>query len=171
MKELDRWHDMAALQRDHDTALRELEKQGLIRCQDPHLGTETKRIFTGIILALQRVIMKSSLSLVYCYDQRQQPPNLAGFDGYSSVHIHEPDGRRVSSIGVSVQALQRGDEYAAFVLLHELAHITGRSEPEHGKLFHIWLDMLIASYNEATSAKIINDYYGLESRRAAQDNV
>lgn len=171
MKELDRWHDMAALQRDHDIALRELEKQGFVRCRDPHWAAETKRIFTGVIFALQRVIMKSSLSLVYCYDQRQQPPNLAGFDGYSSVHTHEPDGRRVSSIGVSVQALQMGDEYAAFILLHELAHVTGRNEPEHGQLFHAWLDMLIVSYNKATGAKIINDYCGLESRRTAQDSA
>lgn len=160
----DRWSDLATLRRDHDTALRLLDQQGLIRCIDPHWTAEAKRLFLPIVVALQSVIMGSLLSLVYCYDQQQQPPHIAKNDGYSSVSERQADGRRVASIGVSVQAIQQGDAYATMIFLHELAHILRSYPVEHGREFHRTLDGLIARYNAATGAQIENDYFGLWAR-------
>lgn len=157
----DRWHDMDALRRDHDTALRLLDRQGLIRCIDQHWVMEAKRLFLPIVISLQNVVMGSVLSLVYCYDQQQQLPTLAKNDGFSSVSEHQKDGRRVASIGISIQAMQQGDECAVMVLLHELTHILSSYPAEHGRTFHQTLDKLIARYNTATGAKIKNDYFGL----------
>lgn len=105
--------------------------------------------------------MRSSLSLVYVYDQREQPESISPNDGYSSVSERQTDGRRVASIGISIQALHRGDEYAVMVLLHELAHILRSYPVDHGQEFHQTLDKLIVRYNVATGAKIENDYFGL----------
>ena len=159
MSTLDRWHDMEALRRDHDIALRLIDRQGLIRCTDQHWVMEAKRLFLPIVIALQNVVMGSILALVYVYDQHQQPANLAKNDGYSSVSKRQTDGRRVASIGVSIQALQQGDEYAVMVLLHELTHILSSYPAEHGTEFHRTLDKLIARYNAATGAKIENDCF------------
>lgn len=154
----DRWHDPATLRRDHDTALRLLDQQGLVRCMDPHWVAETKRLFLAILLALQEAMMESCLSLVYCYDQRQQPPNIAKYDGYSSVSERLQDGRRVASVGVSVQALQQGDTYGTLILLHELTHILKAYPTEHGSEFHRQLNRLIEQFNRCTGGHIVNDY-------------
>lgn len=68
---IDRWHDPETLRRDHDTALRLIDRQGIIHCHDPHWTAEAKRLFLSIIVVLPDVIMGSVLSLVYVFDQRQ----------------------------------------------------------------------------------------------------
>ena len=160
----DRWHNPETLRRDHDTALRLLEQQGLVRYMDPHWAAEAKRLFLSIIVALPDVIMGSVLSLVYVYDQRQQPVDLAKNDGYSSVSEQMQDGHRVASIGVSIQALQRGDAYAMMILLHEMAHILRSYPVEHGVEFHAQLDQLINRFNAATGSSLVNDRFGLQMR-------
>lgn len=161
---IDRWYDLEALRRDHDTALRLLDQQGLVRCMDPHWVAEAKRMFLPVIVALQDAVMGSVLSLVYVYDQRQQPPNIAFCDGYSSASEQMQDGRRVASIGVSIQALQQGDAYATMVLLHELTHILKAYPVEHGVEFHAQLDRLIDRFNAATGSNLVNDRFGLQMR-------
>ena len=156
---LDRWYDPATLRLDHDTALRLLDQQGLIRCADPHWIAETRRLFLPIVIALQDMVMSSILSLVYCYDQRVQPPALAKNDGYASVSERQDSGRRVASIGVSIQAIQQGDGYATLILLHELAHILRAYPSEHGIEFHQQLDSMIERFNRCTGDHIVNDYY------------
>lgn len=160
----DRWSDISALRRDHDTALRLLDQQGLVRCMDPHWLAEAKRLFLEIIVALRETVMSSCLSLVYCYDQQKQPPNIAKCDGYSSVSEHLRDGRKVASIGVSIQALQQGDAHALLILLHETAHILGSYPVEHGVEFHEQLDKLIAQFNQRTGGRLVNDRFGLQMR-------
>lgn len=158
MTGLDRWRNMEALWRDHDVALRLLDRQGLIRCTDPHWVAEAKRLFLPVVIAMRDDVMGSVLSLVYCYDQRQQPPALAKNDGYSSVSKRQTDGRRVASIGISVQAIQQGDGYATMILLHELAHILRAYPSEHGPEFHRELDRMIEQFNRRTGGHIVNDY-------------
>lgn len=160
----DRWHDPAVLRQDHDIALRLLDRQGLVRCTDQQWVAEAKRLFLPIVVALRETIMGSCLSLVYVYNQRQQPANLAKNDGYSSVSERQKDGRRVASIGVSVQALKRGEEYASLVLLHELTHVLKSYPVDHGVEFHRELDRLIAQYNQRTGGHVVNDRYGLPMR-------
>ena len=159
---MNRWDDPAAMAWRKKIAMRELEKQSLVFSDDPAAWAVLREIFTSVFLCLHREIMgRGTLSLVYCYDQDRQPPRIARCDGYSSVSERQSDGRRVSSVGVSVQALRYGRDYGALVLLHELTHTLHSVSSEHGTLFHKHLDRLIAKYNAATGASVTNDYYGL----------
>ena len=112
MNNLDRWLNSDQLRRDHDAALRLIDRQGLIRCTDRYWIAEAKGAFLKIIGALWDDIMGSTLSLVYCYDQSIQPTAIAKCDGYSSVSERQSDGQRVASVGISLQALHAGEDYA-----------------------------------------------------------
>ena len=157
MNKLDRWHNPDQLRRDHDAALRLIDRQGLIRCTDRYWIAEAKGAFLKIIGALWDDVIGSTLSLVYCYDQSIQPPAIAKCDGYSSVSERQSDGWRVASVGISLQALQAGDSYAALVLLHELCHVL-HGFPAHGQEFHKRLDSLIERYNLLAGGNVENDY-------------
>ena len=157
MNKLDRWHNPDQLRRDHDDALHLIDRQGLIRCTDRYWIAEAKGAFLKIIGALWDDVMWSTLSLVYCYDQSIQPTAIAKCDGYSSVSERQSDGWRVASVGISLQALQAGDSYAALVLLHELCHVL-HGFPAHGQEFHKRLDSLIERYNLLAGGNVENDY-------------
>lgn len=159
MGALDRWHDPEQLRRDHDDALRLIDRQGIIRSTDTCWILAAKAIFLKIVIALQDVIMGSTLSVAFCYDQDLQPPNFVAYDGWASVSERQSSGRRVSAIGISIQALQAGESYAALILLHELCHVL-HGFPSHGPEFHEHLDALITRYNTAAGANIQNDYQG-----------
>lgn len=160
---MSRWDNPAELQRDHDIARRLLLDQGIVLSDDPAALAKLRDVFTSIFLALHREIMaRGTLSLVYCYDQDRQPSRISCCDGYSSVSERLTDGRRVSSAGLSVQALFYSRDYSTMVLLHELTHTLYKVPSEHGIAFHGHLDRLIARYNAATGAAVKNDYYGLE---------
>lgn len=156
---LDRWHDPEQLRRDHDAALRLIDRQGIIRSTDKRWVSEAKAVFLKIIVSLQGVIMGSTLSHVFCYDQNVQPPAIARCDGWASVSERQSSGRQVSAVGISIQALQAGESYAALILLHELCHVL-HGFPAHGPEFHKRLDRLIGTYNAATGSHIENDYFG-----------
>ena len=158
---MDRWGNPAELHRDHDTALYLIRQQGVIFADDPIAKGQAREILAKIFLAMPDVIFSSILSLVYVYDQGVQPPAISGNDGYASISERLPDGRKVASIGISTQAIKCGPEYAALIVMHELAHITvnGRLvSGQHGGAFHIWLDMLIRRYNSYHHTSIKNDY-------------
>ena len=159
---MNRWDDPAALAWRKKIAMRELEKQGLVFSDDPVAWAALREIFTSVFLCLHREIMeRGRLALVYYYDMDTQPPEISKCDGYSSVSERQSDGQRVSSVGVSVQALRYGRDYGAMILLHELAHTLSGFPSEHGPEFHAYLDGLIGRYNRATGAFIVNDYQGL----------
>lgn len=156
------WDNPAALAQRKKIAMRELEKQGLVFSDDPVAWAALREIFTSVFLCFHREIMdRGTLALVYTYDQNRQPLRIAGCDGYSSVSEPLTGGRRVSSVGVSVQALFYSREYAIMILLHELTHTLSGFSSEHGQEFHAYLNKLIARYNRATGASVKNDYYGL----------
>ena len=159
---MNRWDNLEELQRDHDVARQLLLKQGVVLSDDPAALAALREIFTSVFLCFHREIMeRGTLALVYTYDQDRQPPRIAGCDGYSSVSEKQRDGRRVSSVGVSVQALRYDRNYSVMLLLHELAHTLSVFPTEHGPEFHAYLDGLIARFNAATGAAIQNDYFGL----------
>lgn len=157
---MSRWNNLSELQQDHDTARRLLLEQGVVLADDPTAWAKLREVFTSVFLVLHREIMeRGTLSLIYCYDQDKQPPRIAACDGYSSISEKLTDGRRVSSAGISVQALRYGRDYAVMVLLHELTHTLYRAPTEHGPEFHKHLDKLIAKYNASTGKRIKNDYF------------
>lgn len=157
--------DTAALRRDHDTALILLRRGGMNPAHDPVMREELRRVFTPVFIALQdEITTKNPLNFVYCYDQDAQPPRISACDGYSSVHVDRLTGRRVASIGISVQALRAGEDFAGLILLHELAHvlIDDTAAHDHDEAFHALLDQLIERFNQKTGKAIVNDYQGLE---------
>ena len=155
------WTDKALLQRDHERALKFVQDQGIIICFDPAEREFAKRTFAPITNVFLPDLLCSALSLVYVYDMDKQPPAVKKCDGYSSVSERQSDGQRVASVGISLQALHAGEDYAVLVFLHELTHILSGFPSEHGTGFHAFLDRLIERYNRATGAAVQNDYFGL----------
>lgn len=158
---MNRWDNSAELQRDHDAALRLIRKQGVVFADDHEAKAKARETLAKVFVAMPDVIFNSCLSLVYVYSMDEQPPVISKNDGYSSISEHLPDGRQVASIGISTQALSCGPEYAAFIVMHELAHVTVNWQfvkGQHGGIFHFWLDMLIRRYNDFHHATIENDY-------------
>ena len=155
------WTDNTLLQRDHERALRFVREQGITICLDPVEREFAKRTFAPITNVFLPDLLCSCLSLVYVYDQDAQPPEISKCDGRSSISERQSDGRRVASIGISLQALHAGETYAILIFLHELCHCLYGVPSEHGPEFHAYLDKLIARYNRATGAAVQNDYFGL----------
>ena len=160
------WTDKALLQRDHERAIKFVQDQGVIICFDPAEWEFAKRTFAQITSIFLPDLLCSALSLVYVYDQDAQPPEISKCDGRSSVSERQSDGRRVASVGISLQALHYREDYAILILLHELTHILSGFPSEHGPEFHAYLDKLIARYNAATGATVQNDYFGLDAETA-----
>lgn len=154
------WTDRALLQRDHELALKFVRDQDIKICLDPAEREFAKRTFATITDVFLPDLLCSCLSLIYLYDQDAQPPEISKCDGYSSVSERQSDGKRVASIGISLQTLHAGEDYAVLVFLHELCHVL-YGFPAHGQVFHKRLDSLIERYNLLTGAGVKNDYQGL----------
>lgn len=158
------WNKPASLQKDKKEAYKLITKQGMILCFDDEERQYAKEIFKPLGEIFKDEILSSSLSFIYLYDQNKQPPSISENDGYSSISKMLKYGRRVSAIGISIQALHETKEYAIMVFLHELAHILYEPENEHDYMFHNYLNYLIARYNDATGEYVKNDYYGLTNK-------
>lgn len=155
------WNEPVLLHRDKKKAYKFIKEQGIIICLDDDERRHAKKVFKLVGEIFRDEMLSSSLSLIYLYDQNKQPPHIAKNDGYSSVSKKLKDGRRVSSIGISIQALNNTKEYAVLVFLHELTHVLYRTEQEHDTVFHNYLDSLIEKYNAATGERVKNDYFAL----------
>lgn len=160
------WCDMELLQRDHERAIKFVHDQRIQICLDPAEREFAKQTFAPISAVFWPDLLSSVLSLVYLYDMDKQPPEISKCDGRASVSERQSDGRRVASIGISLQALHAGETYAVLIFLHELTHILSGFPSEHGPEFHAHLDKLIARYNAATGATVQNDYFGLDAETA-----
>lgn len=155
------WCDMELLQQNHEWALELVKAQGIKICLDPAERALAKETLAPITSIFYPDLLCSILSLIYLYDMDKQPLAVKKSDGFSSVSERQSDGRRVASIGISLQALHAGKDYAVLVFLHELTHILSDFPSKHGPEFHAYLDRLIKRYNEATRSAVQNDYQGL----------
>lgn len=155
------WNKPYLLHRDKKKAYKLVTEQGIIICLDDNERHYAKKVFKPIGEIFKEEMLSSSLTFIYLYDQNKQPPQIAKNDGYASISKMLKDGRRVSSIGISIQALHNTKEYAVLVFLHELAHILYYTEQEHDTVFHNYLDSLIERYNAATGERVKNDYFAL----------
>lgn len=155
------WTNKALLQRDHEFALSFVRDQGIKICFDPAERELAKRTFAPITNTFLPDLLCSALSLIYVFDQAAQPPAVKRCDGYASVSVSESesDRRQVASIGISLQALHAGANYAVLIFLHELCHVL-YGFPSHGPAFHKRLDKLIARFNTTVGTNIQNDYQG-----------
>ena len=163
---IDRWENMEQLRADGLRILRWIKRQGVVMCCDTTEQERAKEFLLPIFRVLEDTIRAVPLCAVYLYRQSDQPPTLRttsgtpmqGVDGIEWVDV-TPDRGRLHAIGLSAEALSRGQEYSQMLFLHEFTHIfCGR---EHGPEFHACLDGFIARFNTTTGADIINDYQGL----------
>ncbi len=94
----------------------------------------------------------------YLYKQEQQADTVP--DGISWIYVLPEDNKtRWFAVGLSLAALNRGTEYAAFLALHEFCHIFVKCPGDkHTKAFHKKLDEFIEKYNAKFGTNIVNDY-------------
>lgn len=107
----------------------------------------------------------AELAAVFVYRQQEQTGEAKGADGITLWFSNPRIYAIVFSVGVSVEALKMGNDYATMVFLHELAHVrvspTDNEAMKHDRFFHSYLDKLIERYNQRTGKRIKNDYLGI----------
>lgn len=138
------------------------EQKGAVICDDP---AEKQRLaeYIAPVAALFPFFVEKLAAGVYTYYMTEQgTEELRECDGITW-EFHATDTGEVGyMIGVSVEALDAGEEYAAFLFMHELAHIT--TGGEHPRAFHDQLNELLLIYNQATGANLVNDMIGQQMR-------
>lgn len=132
-------------------------------CCDPAARQKSAEYLLPVFRALEDLIRSVPLTALYLYRQAEQPPGLQTDSG---TPMRDVDGiqwtdatldrGKLYAIGISVEALERGQWYTQFLFLHELAHIF--SGGEHTEEFHQCLDGLIEQVNKYTGGHIVNDY-------------
>lgn len=144
-------------------ALQEIKKQGY----KPSYRKEDVELLKAVLLPVMAIFEYeiAELAAVFVYRQQEQTGEAKGADGITLWFSNPKIYATVFSVGVSVEALRAGEEYATMVFLHELAHVrvsTMDSEAmPHDRFFHSYLDKLIERYNQRTGKRIENDYFGL----------
>lgn len=138
------------------------ERKGAVICDDP---AEKKRLaeYIAPVAALFPYFVGKLVAGIYPYHMTEQgTAELRGCDGISW-EFHSPGTGEVGyMIGVSIEALEAGQDYTAFLFMHELSHIT--AGPEHSQTFHDQLNELLMVYNGATGANLANDMFGRQMR-------
>lgn len=95
-------------------------------------------------------VRSNHLIFIFPYDRTAQPAPFAGCAGLQT------GNHRTAVIGIAAEVLQGkwGQDYAVYVMLHEIAHM---EYDGHGPEFISHLDGLIARFNRATGRNIKND--------------
>ena len=111
---------------------------------------------TALARLFMEEITRSPLCAMYCYRCSDQPESSPAFetDGYSSWGTNGT--LEIGSIGLAVEILHGDMDYAAFVWLHELAHLMVRDG--HTDLFEAMLNELVEKYNSLIGTNLQNDY-------------
>lgn len=144
-----------------EKALAWAKKQGAVICQEP---TEKQRLAEYVVpvAALFPDLIAQVVGIYPYYMLEQGRDDLKEADGITWEYNDTKIDRKSYAVGISVEGLEAGPEYTAFLFLHELAHtVTGC---EHNTAFHDQLNSMIKTYNQATGANITNDLFGWPSR-------
>ena len=94
---------------------------------------------------LKRYVQGRNLLCVFMYDDDTKT---------LGVQIGLPE-KNNCVIGLSLKALDKGYDFATFILLHEIAHLKVRG---HGPDFSAYLDALIQIFNENTGKHIVRPW-------------
>lgn len=144
---------------DSEQVIEWAKTQGAVVCNDPK---ERQRLLDYIVpVAAVFPDLVKQVSATYAYRMEEQRKKAAGADGMSWRDVTGQKGT-LYAIGVSVEAMDSGMEYAQFVFMHELAHIV--TDERHTTAFHDKLNEMIDTYNKATGANIVNDFFAWPSR-------
>lgn len=106
----------------HSNLIAELEKYGVVMCSDDQLAQRFREYIADSPCSVE-FMAEHGLSLVFFFNQSEQPEELTKFDGLCFKFDHSNGGPVVYAIGLSVKAIERGREYANETWLHECAHV------------------------------------------------
>lgn len=138
------------------------EEKGAVICDDP---AEKKRLAAYIapVAALFPYFVEKLSGGVYPYRMEEQGTEELREDDGITWEYHDTNSANVGyMIGISVEAMNQGAEYTAFLFMHELAHIT--TSGDHNRIFRDQLEELLLIYNQATGANFANDMFGQQMR-------
>lgn len=146
-----------------------------INKENMHISTDEKDrknllIELHTVFEMMKPFISQYVTIVYPFRQSDQTEKLfQKTDGVTSLHINQKTGKKLYTIGISVEALAKGTGYASMIFMHELTHIIVGSY-DHSAAFHYILNRLISRYNAITGGAIENDYFGIsEDDRAKVD--
>lgn len=95
---------------------------------------------------------------LYLFDDIAYSGENAGADGICCSRSNEEAATNFSIIAIGESAVQRGEDYLAFLLLHEITH-AATATGKHDEHFHLYLDYLLLSFNQRYGTALKNDYY------------
>ena len=161
---IDRWANREQLRADGRRILRWIKRQGVVMYYDSIEQERAKEFLLPVFRVLEDTIRDVPLCAVYLYRQADQPSTLRTTSGILMQDVDglvwldvTSDRGNLHAIGLSVEALNRGEEYFQMLFIHELCHAL-YGFPAHGREFHKKLDALIKRCNDATCVHIANDY-------------
>lgn len=100
----------------------------------------------------------------YLYEQsKQTAATWASSDAICSIDADTPGGP-YCAIGVSLEGLAQGHAYAAFLVMHELAHWKTPDTWEHSAQYHDTLNRLLDRFAKKTGIVLPNDWTGMQIR-------
>ena len=158
---------------DRKRLRRWIQNEGVVMCEDPEVLAMARPVFIAFTETFPAYI-PDCVQDFYVYRCSEQPEDLQSMDGINWKDCTR-DAGNLYSIGVSVEALEKGTAYAIMICLHELCHalcdiaeIGGNAF--HDERFHAILDGLISRYNRQTGTAVENDYLGLELHKDIPQN-
>lgn len=135
--------------------LRWIERQGAVFYPGKLERETAKRYLRDVPVVFPELV--GELSAIYLYRQDEQATErLRKSDAIIWKDVTLDGFGTLYAVGISLEAIERGEEYTQFLFLHELAHVI--SGGEHTPEFHRQLDRLIDQFNRRTGGHLSNDY-------------
>ncbi|MBZ4647587.1 MAG: hypothetical protein JG777_3076 [Clostridia bacterium] len=137
------------LWRDGNQYYKRLRQKGIIPEEYPDLkyNAQLNNIVHSCISIFRSRVKAVRLKLVYLYSMKRQHKQFNNLLGICSKF--KTGGY---TIGIAIEALERGENYSIAVFLHELAHMI--TSQGHTKEFYLKLNELIDQYNRETGKEI-----------------
>lgn len=124
----------------------------------------TSKLIMQIVIRVWRILAGTAplypytIAGLFLYDHNECEGEFAITHGICLQQRRKTNGEQRAIIGLTTAAVSRGEDYTAFVLLHEIAHAaTGDG---HTMQFQQYLDYLIMTYNAKYGTNLQNDYSG-----------
>ena len=99
------------------------------------------------------------VSGVYLFDDSVCYGDYEGNDGLCANQEKVNSNRKRAIIGIGKSAIEAGEEYTAFLLLHEITH-AATATTGHNDRFHQYLNYLLSCFNQEYGTNLENDYSG-----------
>lgn len=118
-----------------------------------YYGKPDREIAKGYLREMPRVFpeLVGKLSVIYLYRQREQVNSA--FDGVLWKDVTLNGNGVLYAIGLSVEAIGRGEMYLQRLFIHELTHIIVPCMPgTHSTEFHVTYQKLLHKYDGATGS-------------------